>query len=64
MGSYANDRDLLTIIVAVLTRTFFFFFFVNMTQIESFEKRELQLRTLLSHWPHSLIIDRGAAYCK
>lgn len=63
MGSYANDRDLLTIIVAVLTRTFFFFF-VNMTQIESFEKRELQLRTLLSDWPHSLIIDRGAAYCK
>lgn len=42
MGSYANDHDLLTIIVAVLTRTFFLF--VNMTQIESFEKRELQLR--------------------
>lgn len=62
MGSYANDHDLITIIVAVLTRTFFFF--VNMAQIESFEKRELQLRKLLSDWPHSLIIDRGAAYCK
>lgn len=43
MGSYANDYDLLTITVAVLTKTFFFFL-VNMTQIESFEKRELQLR--------------------